>query len=121
MPIRSFAWNSHSIIPKISELSRFVDDQKIDAIFLSETWLKGTSLFYLPSFDCYRVDRDYGGVAILIKKSIPHSFVRKVSLPFGEAVSIKIKDGGREVTLTAIYCSPAASRAQLFLILKNQL
>lgn len=112
MPLNSLAWNSHSVMPKLHELSRFVDEHKIDILFLSETWLKPTSQFYLTSFDCYRVDRHYGGVAILIKKSIPHSFSKKVSFPFAEAVSIKVFDGNREFTLSSIYCSPAASREQ---------
>lgn len=112
MPLKSLVWNSHSVMPKIQELSRFVEKHKIDILFLSETWLRPNNHFYLTSFDCYRVDRPYGGVAILIKKTIPHSYSHKISFPFAEAVSIKVLDENREFSLSAIFCSPAASRAQ---------
>lgn len=111
MPIRSFAWNSQSIKNKLAQFSQFVDDNKIDLIFLSESWLKETDKFYLPRFDCYRCDREYGGVAILIRKTIPHVFCKKTSAQAAEAVSILIKDTYRDFTATAVYCSPNNTRA----------
>lgn len=65
-----------------------------------------------PDFNCYRVDRPHGGVALYIHKSIPQNFLRKESLDFAEAVSVKIHCSDGDITLTSIYCSPAASRKQ---------
>jgi endonuclease/exonuclease/phosphatase family metal-dependent hydrolase len=109
--LKAFCWNSHSVLSKISELSHFVDINKIDVIFLSETWLNETSTFYLPNFDCYRADRHRGGVAILIRKAIPHSFLKTISHELAEAVSIIIHDTV-PFTLTSIYCSPNANKQQ---------
>jgi endonuclease/exonuclease/phosphatase family metal-dependent hydrolase len=111
MCLKSFNWNSHSIKPKLNELSKFTEDNKIDIIFLSETWLKDSDTFYLPLFDCYRADRPRGGVALLIRKAIPHTFTRKNSLNYAESVSVKVLDS-TPFTVTSIYCSPATSKAQ---------
>jgi endonuclease/exonuclease/phosphatase family metal-dependent hydrolase len=111
MPVRSLAWNSRSVKNKLSQLSQFLDHNEVDLIFLSETWLKENDIFYLPFYDCYRSDREYGGVAILIRKTIPHVFYSKICLPAAEAVSIKIKDSHGEFTASAIYCSPNNSRS----------
>lgn len=70
MSLKALAWNSRSVKPKFAELSHFVDANKIEVLFLSETWLEQSQIFHFPSFDCYRVDRKYGGVAILIRKTI---------------------------------------------------
>jgi exonuclease III len=106
------SWNCQSVRNKRSELSLFVEKNKIDIILLSETWLSKTADFFIPLFECYRVDRSHGGVAILIKHSIPHSSVRLISLEYAEAVFIKIHDSSDDFSIGAIYCSPAASRAQ---------
>lgn len=111
MCLKAFIWNSHSIKPKLSELSLFTETNNIDLIFLSETWLKALEIFYLPLFDCYRADRMYGGTALLIRKAIPHKLNGKISLPFAEAVSVTIQDS-IPFTVTSIYCSPAASNVQ---------
>lgn len=106
------SWNCQSVRNKRSELSLFAEKNKIDIILLSETWLSKTADFFIPSFECYRVDRSHGGVAILIKHSIPHSSVRLISLEYAEAVFVKIHDSNGDFSIGAIYCSPAASRAQ---------
>jgi endonuclease/exonuclease/phosphatase family metal-dependent hydrolase len=112
MTLKMLSWNCHSIIPKKSELSRFLDSSPYDLILLSETWLKDSDSFNLPNFNCYRIDRPYGGVAIFINCKIPHSSLAKISLPYAEAISIKILDPSGDFTVTSLYCSPAASRAQ---------
>lgn len=111
MCLKSLVWNAHSIKPKLSEFIKFIEDHKIDIILLSETWLKADEIFYLPLFNCYRTDRPYGGVAILIRKVIPHQFIKKIALPYAEAASIKIFDSN-PFSISAIYCSPAASKVQ---------
>lgn len=112
MPLKSLAWNSHSVSSKIHELSQFVDYHKIDLIFISETRLNDTQKFYLPYFNCYRVDRKYGGVAILIRETIPHIFHKKISHNLAEAISVKIFDSSSEFVVSSIYCSPNNTRTQ---------
>ncbi len=112
MALKVLAWNSHSILSKISEISHFLNSNDHHIVIISETWLKPLSNFYLPGYDCYRADRPYGGVAILIKKNVPHSFLQKITLSYAEAVTIKVLDGGQYFLVSGVYCSPAASRKQ---------
>lgn len=60
-------WNCHSVRNKMFELFKFIDDHKIDIALLSETNLNEFSKFYMNSHKCYRLDRNHGGVAILIR------------------------------------------------------
>lgn len=112
MPLKVLSWNAHSIKPKYPELTRFLDHSPHDIILISETWLKETESFDITGFNCYRIDRPYGGVAILINIKIPHSHLTKISVPFAEAISIKVRDTSGEFSITSLYCSPAASRTQ---------
>jgi exonuclease III len=105
------SWNAQSVRNKTLELSRFVEKNDIDILLLSETWLNEKTTFFLPSFDCYRVDRSHGGVAILIKNSIPHSSVRHISLDYADAIFLQIHDSHGNFSVGAVYCSPAASRS----------
>ena len=110
MVFKVMSWNCQSVRNKKIELCTFVQNNNIDIIQLSETWLAEKAHFYIPSFDCYRVDRSHGGVAILIKNSIPHSSVTQISLEYAEAVFLKIHDPSGDFFIGSIYCSPAASR-----------
>lgn len=110
--LNTASWNAHSVCNKIQELQRFICSHDLKLIFLSETWLNDKSNFFIPHFDCYRVDRQYGGVAILIHKTIPHSFHKQISLDYGEAIYIKLHDSRFDITICSVYCSPAATRAQ---------
>ena len=112
MAIKILAWNCQSLRNKIAELNRFVEKNNIDIILLSETWLNDKISANISSFASYRVDRSHGGVAIFIRKSISHSYSHQISFPFAEAISLKIHDSKGDFTISSIYCSPSASRAQ---------
>lgn len=112
MPVRCVAFNCHSIIPKKSEITHFLSINKIQIAMFSETWLKESDSFSIPSYDIYRIDRPYGGVCILISSCIPHSNCVKFSFPFGEAIMLSIHDAQFSIKIGSVYCSPAASRAQ---------
>jgi Reverse transcriptase (RNA-dependent DNA polymerase)/Endonuclease-reverse transcriptase len=112
MDLKCIAWNCHSVKNKHIELSDFLNNFPQDIILLSETRLKESDYYELQNFNCYRVDRQYGGVAIFINKNIPHSGLLKISFNYAEAVTIKIIHPSGDFTITSLYCSPAASRAQ---------
>lgn len=113
MSSKILAWNCHSLTnQKKVELSSFLYHNNHDIILLSETWLSKEKEFSLPDFDCYRADRAYGGVAILIKKKIPHRELTITQLDYAEAISCKVLSGQEQFTITSIYCSPSASRKQ---------
>lgn len=112
MLIKLCFFNAHSVVKKKDELMRFIDQHKINLFLISETWLTDKSSFSIPHFDCYRADRLYGGVCILIHKSIPHTYFASVSFGYAEAVSIKVKTDNGDITVSSVYCSPSATRAQ---------
>lgn len=117
MFINSCCWNAHSLSAnyqntKIPELSRFIEEKNLKLICISETWLTDRSNVTIPHFYCYRTDRSRGGVCIFIHKSIPHKFLKQISLEYAEAVQIKIHDHNRDITVSSIYCSPSCTRAQ---------
>lgn len=110
--LKAISWNCHSIANKKSEFSKFIENNNIKISFLSETWLNDKSNVSFPHHSLYRADRSRGGSAILIHNSVPHTFVKKISLDFAEAVLVKIHDSTRDITIASIYCSPNATRTQ---------
>lgn len=112
MQIKTIAWNAFSLFHKKAELSRLIDERKLKLILISETWLTNQSNVSFPDFVCYRVDRFHGGVCIFIHKSIPHSFFKQIALDYAEAVFVKIHSDNGDLTVSSIYCSPAATRIQ---------
>jgi endonuclease/exonuclease/phosphatase family metal-dependent hydrolase len=113
MGINSMIWNARSLRDKVPELSQFVHKNKIKLVLISETWLtKNSYISCLPEFYCYRVDRSHGGVCILIHQAIPHTFLKQISLDYAEALFIKIHYPLNDFTVTALYCSPSATRTQ---------
>src|SRR5690349_8292482 len=121
MSIKALAWNSHSVKNKKPELTQFVDQNRHEILLLSETWLQTSDNFSLDNFNSYRIDRHRGGVAILIHKDVPHSSVSKISLSYAEALSLIIHDPAGDYSITVVYISPAASRAQSATFFNNVL
>lgn len=112
MPIKVLVWNANSLITKKPELSRFLDSNPHDILLISETRLKDNTSFHIPSYSCYRNDREHGGVAIFIKSKIPHSCLVRFSNHSSEAIAIKIHDGTGDFNITSLYCSPHLTRAE---------
>jgi len=56
-----------------NEFTSFLCANLIDVAFISETWLKDNDTFSIPNYLIYRADRLRGGVALLIRSSVPHS------------------------------------------------
>lgn len=70
-------WNCRSINNKKSDLYYIINKFKPFIVSLQETWLKPQYNFKISGYSCLREDRSdsYGGVAILVKHSIPFSHV----------------------------------------------
>ena len=114
MDIKCLSWNAHSLHNRenFSSFSRFVEYNNFKIIFVSETWCRETSNIRLAHFHCYRVNRDQGGVAFYVHKTLPHTFHNQFSSDFGEAVSVKLFEKKRHIILTSVYCSPRANKKQ---------
>lgn len=86
-------WNATSVVNKKEELEDFLLSNNIDVALISETWLKPDLKFKLKKFHCYRSDRitHGGGVAIIIKKGIPHEPAKPETSLNLEIIVYKIK------------------------------
>ena len=70
-------WNARSMKANRDELKKFIDTRNapIDVLCIQETWLKAKNRFNLPGFSMVRkdrIDREGGGVAILIRNTMPY-------------------------------------------------
>ena len=76
--IKMALWNSRGVRNKRDELFQFINSNNIDICLLCETGLNGDHSIKQNNFKCYRYDRQQGrggGVAILVKKTIPHQLL----------------------------------------------
>lgn len=100
-------WNAQgtTTLSVINQIQWFIDREKIDILFLSETLLKTHHKFYLNNYKIYRNDRDGpgGGVAICISNKIKHTLIRNYDTSNIETISIKIVLNGREIIFTSAY------------------
>lgn len=67
-------WNSRSVISNKGLLEKYIFDNKLNAVLLSETWLKKKNNINFTGFNIFRCDRDdgYGGVAILLRNNFTY-------------------------------------------------
>lgn len=112
MALKILSWNARSLRNKFSEISHFLDKNSHEIILISETHLDSLNNFSIPNYTTYRVDRRWGGVAILIQHSIPHSKLQSTSMDYAESISIRIDDSQNPFTICSLYCSPAANRVK---------
>jgi hypothetical protein len=77
-PLKVVAFNANGSGRQRYELSKQLQEQRIDVALFSETHLKPHERFCIPNYQVYRTDRFpgiKGGTAVAVKKGIPHSHV----------------------------------------------
>jgi hypothetical protein len=77
-------WNAQSLQSKLSELSRFVEKNKIQIVAVTETRGKPLMKFHLPLFNCSKVDRPHGDIALFIYKSLKFKISKVENSEIGE-------------------------------------
>lgn len=102
-------WNAQSItsISKQLQLELFLENERIDLLLLSETFLKQQHIFNIKNFTVYRNDRlalAHGGVAIAIRSSIHHKLCCPISTNIIENISVEISINNIQTTITSAYC-----------------
>jgi exonuclease III len=73
-PLKVVAFNANGIGRHCYELSKLLQDQRIDVALFSETHLKPHERFYILNYQVYRTDRFAGikgGTAVELKKASP--------------------------------------------------
>ena len=90
-------------------MEHFLGQHGLDICLLSETFLNLGEAFRLPNYVCHRTDRPTagGGMAILVRRGIPHHSVPVPSLTQLEATAIQTELAGRPVKILAAYISPS--------------
>lgn len=98
-------WNANGLQAKINEYRLYLSSERIDIAIINETKLKPAVNIKINGYVIHRKDRLHnrgGGVAILVKKNIPHSLIPSKLIEI-ENVSIKLMD---DTIITGVYNPP---------------
>lgn len=104
--IKMALWNARGVRFKKDELFQFININKIDICLLCETGLNKKYSIKHNNFYCYRYDRPQGrggGVAILVRKNIPHHLLPLKNTKVIEHIGIKISTINGSLNLYACY------------------
>jgi exonuclease III len=110
--IKIIAFNANGILRQRYELSKQLQDIYIDVALFSETHLKPHEMFSIQNYHFYRNDRQpgrKGGIAVAVKKGIPHNHVDLPPLISVEATGDYIPNAIREFLLAAVYKSSGST------------
>lgn len=113
MRLNIIQWNAQSLRPKLIALEQFLSQEKIHIAALNETWLVPDSPIKVNGYNIYRKDRDggWGGVAILVHKSIKSVQLNLDSINSGiEVLGIRIYNCDQIQNLISLYCAPLPLR-----------
>lgn len=102
-------FNADSIVQQVMEFREFMKEQHIDICMVSETMLKPGVKATVPNYKCYRKDRPTagGGVAIYIKRGIPHHQVYPPVTRELETVAVEVATATGPLTIVAVYRQPS--------------
>lgn len=102
-------WNAQGITTKTKQLQLeyFATKEEIDVFLLAETFLKPQHTFILNNYIIYRNDRInqvHGGVAIAIRKSLPHKYRAPFNTKSIENIAVELMIENELTCITAAYC-----------------
>jgi hypothetical protein len=109
-PLKVF--NVNGIGRQAYKLRKQLQDLKIDVALFTETHLKPHMRFCIPNYHIYRndsLDGNKGGIAVAVKKGIPHTYVDLPPLLSLEAI-VSIPIGYTEMLFASLYKSPPIAR-----------
>lgn len=97
--LNTVVWNAQSIRKKSYETSNFLNTNDIKLCLITETWLRQRDSLSLPNYIIYRNDRIAtntnnrnigGGVAIAIRKDIPHRQLPNLNTQIIETIGVEV-------------------------------
>lgn len=108
-------WNAQglSTISKQTQLEFLLEKECIDILLLAETFLKPHHSFNMRNFIIYRNDRiqqAHGGVAIAIRKNIPHKLRSSFNTSYIENIAIEVNINNVITCITAAYSPKYSSQ-----------
>lgn len=103
-----YSWNACGIRGKITEVTDFLYRKSVDILFINETKLKATETLKIRNYNSYCSNRENaaGGVAILIRRGIPHERVEIKRVVSIEHICIRLQSN---IYLIAAYNKPSNS------------
>lgn len=103
--LKCCSWNANWIKTHIAELRNFIKSHKLDIILVSETKLTPEINIKIKNFKIIRKDRTAhgGGVAIIIRNSVPYKSLGTNNTVTIENVCIQLKD---KTFMEAVYNQP---------------
>jgi exonuclease III len=105
-PLKVIAFNVNGIGRQCHELSKQSQDLHIDVALLPR------DRFHIQNYHFYPIDREperKGGIAVAVRKSIPHMHVDLLPLVSVEATGVCMTIGNQEILLAAVYKSPGCN------------
>jgi hypothetical protein len=108
-PLKAIAFNENGIARQRHELSKQLQDLRIDVALFSEIHLKPHDRFHIQNYHFYRIDRDperKGGTVVAVRKGIPHMNVDIPPLISVEATGVCIPIGNQDILIAAVNKSP---------------
>ena len=99
------SWNADGLRNRLGELIEFLYRVNVDILLLNETRYTNTLKLKIKNYKVIRVDKSStaGGIAILIKNSIPYKIVQISNTGHIENLCIKLASN---VHIICAYCSP---------------
>lgn len=107
--IKVVFWNANMILNKLEELKAYLLEEDIDIALINETHLRPSIRITVPNYNCYRRDRlitKGGGVAVLIKRNLPHEPLPEIKEGRLESVGIQLQTKQGKLNLYAAYIPP---------------
>lgn len=105
--LKLFQWNAQGATTKSVQLQidHRVNKEKVDVVFIVETFLSSRHAFKLTNFIVYRCDRSThgGGVLIAVRKDIEHKRLANYNTTIAENISIEIRLDNHAMVLTTAY------------------
>lgn len=103
-------WNANGICQHILELTKFLSQNNIDIMLISETHLTNKNYFRIFGYKFYHTmhpdGKARGGSGVLIKNTISHYQLQDHCEKNLQASSICIISGSARTVFSAIYCPP---------------
>lgn len=103
-------WNANGINQHKLEIDRFIKDNKIDIMLISETHLTDKYNFRISGYYFYDTKhpegKGHGGTGILINQRIPHHLLPGHCSAHIQATSISVKIKHENLVVSSIYCPP---------------
>lgn len=108
-------WNARSLMPKRNEFELLIAQEKAHIALVTETWLEPDTHFNVSGYNTLRRDRPdgYGGLAILIHKSIKvQQCSTYINNPGIEIMSVNLVNCNEIKNIVLVYC-PSSVRTCL--------